>query len=69
MDLSFNKIDQSSEVIVDYLAHDECILKVLVLNGADIDDDECGHLATAIMSNVSITSISITNNLIGYIDI
>ena len=33
--------------------------------GADIDDDECGNLAHALMFNRSITSIALTNNMIG----
>ena len=35
------------------------------MNGADIDDDECDFIASAVLLNTSITSFSMTNNLIG----
>lgn len=65
MDLSYNKIDESSAVIMDYLRNARCRLKTLVLNGADVDDSECGNLARAIQDNFSITTLSLTNNMIG----
>jgi hypothetical protein len=48
-----------------YLRNSRCRLKTLVLNGADVDDSECGNLAKAIQDNFSITSLSLTNNMIG----
>lgn len=33
--------------------------------GADVDDNECANLAQAIADNRSITSLSLTNNMIG----
>ena len=33
--------------------------------GADIDDDECANIATALLSNKSVISLSLTNNMIG----
>lgn len=65
LDLSFNKIDESSEVMINYLISPICRLKVLVLNGADVDDDESCNLFDAIAANKSINSLSVTNNLIG----
>jgi Leucine-rich repeat (LRR) protein len=65
LNLSFNKIDESSETIMEYLRNRKCKLRVLVLNGADVDDDECANLMDAIGDNRSIDTLSLSNNLIG----
>ncbi len=52
---------------MEYLRHEGCALQVLLLNGADVDDDECGFLADAVMMNTSIISLSLTNNMIGLV--
>jgi Leucine-rich repeat (LRR) protein len=38
LDLSFNKIDESAETIIEYLQGKKCKLKTLVLNGAGMYD-------------------------------
>jgi hypothetical protein len=65
LNLSFNKIDDSSETIMAYLRNRQCKLRILTLNEADIDDDECVNLMDAIGDNRSIDTLSISNNLIG----
>jgi hypothetical protein len=40
LDLSYNKIDDSSEYLMDYLRDEKCTLQILVLNGA-CDDLLC----------------------------
>eukprot|EP01041_Mallomonas_annulata_P008375 gene8375-17271_t len=56
LDLSFNKIDESSELITSYLMVPHC---------ADVDDGECCNIAKALHLNESVTTLSLTNNLIG----
>ena len=65
LDLSFNKIDDSSATIMAYLRSSECKLQTLYLNGADVDDGECGNLMDAISENRTITKLGLSNNLIG----
>ena len=35
------------------------------MNGADVDDAECGHIAQALSHNSSITRLGLAKNLIG----
>ena len=65
LDLSFNKMDDSSETIIEYLQSDECTLISLLLNGADVDDDEAGNLMEAFASNKSVTTLGLAHNKIG----
>ncbi|RYH11471.1 hypothetical protein EON65_38750 [archaeon] len=65
LDLSFNKIDESSEAIMDYLRDESCQLRTLLLNGADVDDGECANIAAAIAQNKSIRTLGLAKNLIG----
>lgn len=65
LDLSFNKMDESSATIMDFLKSDDCKVFTLLLNGADVDDNECKDLADAISLNKSITTLSLSRNLIG----
>eukprot|EP01038_Epipyxis_sp_PR26KG_P006849 gene6849-9376_t len=65
LDLSYNKIDKAAYTIDDFLQQDYCILRTLLLNGADIDDDECNQLARAISNNKSIKTLGLAKNLIG----
>lgn len=65
LDLSFNKIDESSAAIMQYLRDPACQLRTLLLNGADVDDNECGNLAAAISENKSIRTLGLAKNLIG----
>lgn len=65
LDLSFNKIDKSSKTLQDYLISEDCKLRTLVLNGADVDDQECVHIASAISKNKSLHTLALSKNLIG----
>jgi Ran GTPase-activating protein (RanGAP) involved in mRNA processing and transport len=65
LDLSFNKIDECSHTIMDYLRSESCKLRSLILNGADVDDQECVNLASAISQNKSLKTLSLSRNLIG----
>ena len=65
LDLSFNKMDDSSETIIEYLQSSECTLISLLLNGADVDDDEAGNLMEAFASNKSVTTLGLAHNKIG----
>lgn len=65
LDLSFNKIDDSSETIMDYLRDENCKLRTLILNGADVDDEECVNICLAISHNKSLRTLSLSKNLIG----
>lgn len=65
LDLSYNKIDKCSEYLMTYLRNDSCRLQILVLDGADVDDVECTHIAEALMDNDSVLSLSLKNNKIG----
>jgi Ran GTPase-activating protein (RanGAP) involved in mRNA processing and transport len=65
LDLSFNKMDKSSATIMDFLKSPDCQLYTLLLNGADVDDQECRNLAEAISLNKSIKTLGLSKNLIG----
>jgi hypothetical protein len=65
LDLSYNKMDQSSATIDDFLRDPHCQLITLHLNGADVDDEECKNLAEAISYNKSIRTLGLRKNLIG----
>ncbi len=65
LDLSFNKIDECSHTIMDYLRSSSCKLRSLILNGADVDDQECVNIASAIAQNKSLKTLSLSRNLIG----
>jgi Ca2+-binding EF-hand superfamily protein/Ran GTPase-activating protein (RanGAP) involved in mRNA processing and transport len=65
LDLSYNKIDKCSEYLMDYLRDPRCQLQILVLDGADVDDVECTHIADALIVNETLLSLSLKNNKIG----
>lgn len=65
LDLSFNKMDDSSATIMTYLKDERCQLRTLLLNGADVDDDECGNLCAAMAHNRSVRTLGLAKNLIG----
>lgn len=69
LNLSGNDIDDASEYLMDYIAYEACSLKTLLLDHADIDDIECANLATAMISNKSITALSLCNNKIGEMEL
>ncbi|KAJ1451840.1 hypothetical protein M885DRAFT_487336 [Pelagophyceae sp. CCMP2097] len=65
LDVSGNDVDDSARVLRDYLASPRCALTTLQLKGADIDDDECAKLMTAVKVNNSLTVLNISDNHIG----
>jgi len=65
LDLSYNKIDESSSTFMSFIRNPECHLETLLLNGADVDDYECCNLAEAISYNYSIRTLGLAKNLIG----
>jgi len=65
LDLSYNKIDESSLTIMSFIRNPECQLETLLLNGADVDDYECCNIAEAISYNYSIKTLGLSKNLIG----
>lgn len=65
LDLSFNKIDQSSKTVMHYLKSYDCQLKTLLLNGADVDDNESINLFEAISVNKSVITLGLSKNMIG----
>lgn len=65
LDLSYNKIDECSEYLMDYLRNEACRLQILILDGADVDDIECTHIAEALTMNTTLLSLSLKNNKIG----
>jgi hypothetical protein len=69
LDLSFNKMDESSETLKDFLSSSDCKLHTLLLNGADVDDFECGHLCQALIENKSIHTLGLNTNKIGDLEL
>jgi hypothetical protein len=65
LDLSYNKMDDSSETIIEYLESDECKLQTLLLNGADVDDGEAANLMEAFKSNKSVHTLGLAHNKVG----
>ena len=65
LDISFNDMDESSKIILEYLSTESCNLKVLNMEHADIDDFECGDLMTALQVNSSLLTLDLRDNLIG----
>ena len=69
LDLSYNDIDDSAKDIMDYLVSKRCTLKTLVMDGADVDDVECAHIADAMKHNSSIQTLSLSHNKIGEMEL
>lgn len=65
LDLSFNKIDDCSGMILDYLRSSTCRLKTFLMNGADVDDHECDNIMHAVAVNATVRHLGLSNNLIG----
>ena len=65
LDISFNDMDDSSKIILEYLSTTRCNLKILNMEHADIDDLECGDLMEALHTNTSLLTLDLKNNLIG----
>jgi len=65
LDLSFNDMDDSAVTIQAFIRAPNCALHTLLINGSDVDDYECVNLCEALAENTSITSLGLSNNLIG----
>ncbi|GMH77693.1 hypothetical protein TL16_g07497 [Triparma laevis f. inornata] len=65
LDISYNKMDEASKIILNYLVNPHCDLKVLVMEHSDIDDFECGDLMDALKVNKSLRSLDLQDNLLG----
>jgi len=65
LDLSNNKVDESADIIREYLTQPDCRLRRLTLSSADVDDGECGQLCESLKRNVSLTELDLSRNLIG----
>ena len=65
LDISYNDIDDSSKSILEYLKHDDCALKSLSMEHADVDDFECGDMMIAMEKNTSLLTLDLKDNLIG----
>ena len=65
LDISFNDMDDSSKTILKYLSEEDCSLRILCMENADIDDFECGDLMEALKINKSLKSLDLKDNLLG----
>ena len=66
LDLSDNKLDNLSiDMLKDNCSSDDCRLRELFLSKSDIDDEECAEFMKSLYHNKSITSLDLSNNLIG----
>lgn len=70
LNLGYNKLDdESSEMLRNYLTSGHASVRKLVLARADIDDGECDAFVKAVACNESLTSVDLSNNLIGAMEI
>ena len=51
LDISNNKIDESSKSILEYLKNETCALHTLVMEHSDVDDFECGDMMLSLGVN------------------
>jgi Ran GTPase-activating protein (RanGAP) involved in mRNA processing and transport len=66
LNLSMNIIGPvAAQALFDYLVSPNCTLQRLILNGADVDDFECGRFVEAINQNRSLQELHLSRNLIG----
>jgi len=66
LDLSDNEIGNLSAVSLrNFLNSHKCTLRTLVISNADVDDDECNQLMSALQINKSLTELDLSRNLIG----
>ena len=69
LNLSGNDVDDSSAYLMEYVSSPFCTLKTFLLDSSDVDDVECANLATAMIKNTSILSLSLCNNKIGEMEL
>ena len=66
LDLSDNEIGAKSAISLrNFLNSHKCTLRELVVSNADVDDDECNQLMSALQINKSLTELDLSRNLIG----
>lgn len=66
LNLSRNKIDgESSEALAVYVSRADCPLVRLILQSADVDDDEADHFIQCLTSNEHILELDLSSNLLG----
>ena len=66
LDISYNDVDEiAAECIADYIKSPTCPLKRLVMRKADIDDLECAHFIGCLNTNMNLTDLDLSNNILG----
>jgi Ran GTPase-activating protein (RanGAP) involved in mRNA processing and transport len=66
LNLSNNIVDgQSAKALSDYLSSPQCCIQRLILQKADIDDDEGTAFLTALKNNTTLRELDISHNLLG----
>ncbi|GMH46804.1 hypothetical protein TrLO_g5454 [Triparma laevis f. longispina] len=64
--IGHNKVDgDAAEKLAEYIAREDCPLTTLGLSHADVDDGECFRFIEALATNQTLTSLDMSNNLIG----
>ena len=60
LDLSMNDVDgKAAAELAEYLARPACPLLQLVINNADVDDEECLRFVAALSRNKTLTTLSL----------
>jgi hypothetical protein len=68
LNLSQNDVDgDCSKALSTYLAKSDCPLKCLIMQNADVDDDECHRFVTSLMvsNNLNFKELDLSKNIIG----
>ncbi len=66
LNLSDNKLDNMSiDMLKENCSSIDCKLQELLLSKSDIDDGECADFMKSLYNNKSLTSLNLSNNLIG----
>jgi hypothetical protein len=68
LNLSQNIVDgESSKALATYLSSPNCALKRLILQSADVDDDECQMFVASLMvsHNLTLMELDLSKNIIG----
>jgi hypothetical protein len=66
LDMSFNVIGpDAAGSLANYLSLPSCPLKRLILQKADVDDDECRNFVEALEKNTCLEELDLSENLVG----
>eukprot|EP01031_Cornospumella_fuschlensis_P030219 gene30219-36515_t len=66
LNMSFNVIgSEAASALAKYLSSPTCSLKSLILQKADVDDDECQNFVDALHHNRSLTELDLSDNKVG----